>query len=100
MNNLLNVLLKFRENPVGIVGDIKKMYNSVYIKEFDQHIHRFLWRNLVINRIPVIFVITAVNIGDRPSGTIATVALRKTAVMGRSSYPKEAENYNQHTSMI
>ena len=32
VNNLLAVLLKFRENSVGIVGDIKKMYNSVYIK--------------------------------------------------------------------
>ena len=27
MNNLLSVLLKFRENRIGIVGDIKKMYN-------------------------------------------------------------------------
>ena len=88
MNNLLNVLLKFRENPVGIVGDIKKMYNSVYIKE---HVHRFLWRDFMKNRIPNIYVITAVNIGDRPSGTIATVALRETALMAKDTYPKEAE---------
>ena len=91
MNNLLNVLLKFRENSVGIVGDIRKMYNSVYIKNPDQHVHRFLWRDLLINQKPNIYVITAVNIGDRPIGTIATVALRKTAEMGRGSYPKEAD---------
>ena len=42
MNNLLNVLLNFRENSVGIVGDIRKMYNSVYIKNPDQHVHRFV----------------------------------------------------------
>ena len=91
MNNLLSVLLKFRENRIGIVGDIKKMYNSVYIKELDQHVHRFLWRNMDTNKTPDIYVITAVNIGDRPSGTIATVALRKTAIMGSKVYPKAAE---------
>ena len=44
MNDLLNVLLKFRENSVAIPGDIKEMYHSVHIKEKDQHVHRFLWR--------------------------------------------------------
>ena len=52
MNNLLSVLLKFRENRIGIVGDIKKMYNSVYIKELDQHVHRFLWKNMDTNKTP------------------------------------------------
>ena len=43
------------------------------------------------NKTPDIYVITAVNIGDRPSGTIATVALRKTAIVGSKVYPKAAE---------
>ena len=42
MNNLLAVLLKFRENETGFVGDIRKMYNSVYVVEVEQHVHRFL----------------------------------------------------------
>ena len=91
MNNLLAVLLKFRENRIGIVGDIKKMYNSVYIRELEQHVHRFLWRNVETDRAPDIYVITAVNMGDRPSGTIAASALRKTAVMGENIFPKAAE---------
>ena len=91
MNNLLTVLLKFRENNIGIVGDIKKMYNSVYIKELEQHVHRFLWRNVELDRSPDVYVITAVNMGDRPSGTIATVALRKTDMQGEKLYPEPAE---------
>ena len=91
MNNLLAVWLKFRENLVGIVGDIRKMYNSVYIKELEQHVHRFLWRNLETKRQPHIYVITAVNIGDCPSGTIATVALRKTVDANKEVYPMTAD---------
>ena len=84
MNNLLAVLLKFRENKICIVGDIRKMYSSVYIKELEQHVHRFLWRNCESDRTPDIFVIIAVNMGDPPSGTIATVAMRKTTLMGKN----------------
>ena len=43
------------------------------------------------NRSPDIYVITAVNMGDRPSGTIATVALRKTTIKGEKEHPKAAE---------
>ena len=38
---------------------------------------------------PHIYVITAVNIDDRPSGTIATVALHKTAEIEEQNYPIE-----------
>ena len=34
---------------------------------------------------------TAVSLGDRPSGTIATVALRKTADMAITQFPEEVE---------
>ena len=52
--------------------------------------HRFFFRaspNDVLNT----YVITVVNMGDRPSGAIATFALRKTAQMGSQSFPEEAE---------
>ena len=52
MNNLLGVIVRFRENNVGYVGDIRKMYNSVYISMLDQHCHRFIWRNMETNKIP------------------------------------------------
>ena len=35
MNNLLGVTVRFRENNVGFVGDIRKKYNSVHT--LDQH---------------------------------------------------------------
>ena len=39
----------------------------------------FLWRNLNCQAEPTTYAITAVNMGDKPSATIAQVALRKAA---------------------
>ena len=44
INNLPGILLRFRENIVGVVGDISKMYHSVKLSLQDQHTHRFLDR--------------------------------------------------------
>ena len=43
------------------------------------------------NVSPDICCITAVNMGDRSSGTIATIALYKTAEMAEVQYPDEAK---------
>lgn len=36
LSDLFSILLRFREKPVAITGDISKMYNSVLISELDQ----------------------------------------------------------------
>ena len=40
---------------------------------------------------PKTYCVKVVNMGDRPSATIATVALRKTAELGRDEFPGAAE---------
>lgn len=42
LNSLFGVILRFRERPVAVIGDISKMYHRVLIPERDQHVHRFL----------------------------------------------------------
>ena len=80
-NNLLGMLIRFRENPIVLIGDIRKMYNSVLLEELEMHMHRFLWRDCDSSRKPDIWVITRVNLGDKPSGTIAITAKNNTAHM-------------------
>ena len=46
LNDLFEVVLRFRENEVAFIGDVSKMYHRIHIPEADQHAHRFLWRNL------------------------------------------------------
>ena len=81
LKNLLGVLIRFRENEVALIGDIKKMCDSVGTTQLEQHTHWFLWRDLDAKKEPDTYVIQRVSFGDRPLGTIATVALRKTAEM-------------------
>ena len=42
LNNLLGIILRFREERVGMVEEISKMYHSIGIGPFDQMTHCFL----------------------------------------------------------
>lgn len=91
LNNLLGVLVRFREKEVAMMGDIKKMYHSVNIGIVEQHTHRFLWRDMDTGRLPDTYIIQTVSFGDKPAGTNATVALRKTTDLSQETYPEAAE---------
>ena len=81
MNNLLGLLLRWREEPIAVVGDIRKMFHSVKLELVEQHCHRFLWRDLDSSRDPDVYVMLRVNMGDTPAPAICTEALYKTAEM-------------------
>ena len=91
LNNLLGILLRFREEQVALVGDISKMFHSIQIPELDQMTHRFLWRDLETHRYPDTYVMTALNMGDKPSGSIAISALKKTAETKRKDNPDSSK---------
>ena len=46
------VLLRFHQYCIVVVGDLSKMYNSINLSIQDQHVHRFLWRDLNENVVP------------------------------------------------
>ena len=52
-----------------------------------------------VTREPGTCVIHRVSLGDKSSGTIATVALRKTAEMAKDNYPKASELLVNNTYM-
>ena len=74
------------------------MYHTVKTSKLDQHTHRFLWRNMDSTREPDTYIIR-VSFGDKPSGTIATIALRKTSEITRNEYPEEADIIQNNTYM-
>lgn len=45
LNPIRAVLLRFRRGVHAPLGDIRKMYNSVWLENLEMHLHRFLWRN-------------------------------------------------------
>ena len=44
LNNLVGVLLKFRERQFAVIGDATKMFHQVQVLPADADALRFLWR--------------------------------------------------------
>ena len=57
IGNLLRVLLRFREDLVGIFGDTSKMYLQIVLPEEDMLVHRYLWRDLDEYRDPAVYAL-------------------------------------------
>ena len=53
INNLLSVIIGFRNGRVGAAADISKFHNQVDLCEEDMHMQRFSWRKMDSNSEPV-----------------------------------------------
>lgn len=65
--------------------DIRKMYNSVWFKDQEVHLHRFLWHDSEEEELGE-YAVMRVNIGDKPAGCIAQLAMRETANLPQFSH--------------
>ena len=81
LNNLAGVIVNFRNGRVAAKGDVRKMYNCVKLVKEDAYMQCFLWRNLDSNQVPQTYQVTVNNIGVKPAGAIATMALHKSSDM-------------------
>jgi len=99
LNKLLGVLMRFREGRYAFIGDIAKMYHSIDIALRDQMTHLFLWREMKTDCKPTTYAMTAVNMGDRPSATIAQIALRKSAEEESIVLPEAAKIITENSYM-
>ena len=97
LNNILSVLMCFRNGRVGCVADIAKFHNQVYLEEADIHMQRFLWRSMNTALKPQVFAVPCNNFVVKPVNCIATVALGKSADMFKDIYPEECEELKQQT---
>lgn len=92
LNDLIGVLIRFRENSVAIMGDVSKMYHQVLVDPvLDAHTHRFLWRNFEKERPPDIYIKLVLTFGDISSPALANTAIDLTAEEGKIKYPEAAD---------
>ena len=97
LNDLLGVVLQFRENQVTFIADISKMYHRICIPEMDQHVHRFLWKNLKTYREPNVYVKTVLTFRDKSGPAMAQTALGKTADEAKETFPAAAQVIKDNT---
>lgn len=75
------------------------MYNLIWLEEQEVHVHRFLWRNSPEDEIED-YAVVRVNMGDKPVGSIAQVAVRETANLPQFSDMKEERRDIEENSYV
>ena len=53
INSLAGVIVRFRENFVGVIGDVQKMYHTIKLSLQDQHTHRFFGGTVILIMNPM-----------------------------------------------
>lgn len=83
---LLGVLLRFRQYPVAVSGDIKAMFHQVRLLPEDCPLLRFLWRNCETERPPDVYEWRVLPFGTTCSPCCATFALQSHVKEHRDTY--------------
>ena len=97
INDLLSVILAFRNGRVGCVMDIAKFHNQVHLKEKDIHMQRFKWRGMNTDIEPQTYAVKVNNFGVKSANSIATIALRTSADEFAERYPIESLEVKNQT---
>ena len=84
---------------MAVSADISKMYHRVLIPEANQHVLRYLWRNLNTEQETDTYIKTVLTFGDKPAPAMAQIALRKTAEDAAVTYPEAAQVLKDNTYM-
>ena len=75
-NRLLGVLLRFRQEPVAVVSDVRQMFYCFYVNREHRNYLRFLWHDDNDLAKPLVHYRMCVH-GNSPSPAVATYGLRK-----------------------
>ncbi|CAI5636866.1 unnamed protein product [Oreochromis niloticus] len=75
--SLLGVVVRFREHPIAVSGDIKGMFHQVLLLPEDRPLLKFLWWDLKVNEPPKIFKWQVLPFGTISSPCCATFALQR-----------------------
>ena len=90
-NNLLGVLLRFRQGPIGVVADIQQMFHSFHVQENHRDFLRFLWFNS--NGEVAEYRMKVHLFGNTSSPAVATCGLRKTAEVEAKNFGTDAVQF-------
>ena len=89
MNKLIEIFIRWSMHKVAIHTDIRKMYNTVKLREEDWCLQRYVWHNeLDPNQPPEEKVILTLIYGVKASGNQSERGLRETARFSKVEYPE------------
>ena len=89
--NLVAVLLRFRTHKIGLMADIEKMFLQIMLAEKDRDVHRYVWRNMKIDKPPKVYRMTRVSFGVNCSPFLAIATVRNHAERFELEFPQAAK---------
>ena len=95
-NDLVEIMIRFRSRPIGIVGDIRGMFLAIGLAD-GQDSHRFLWRDLDPNKQVQIYRLRSVTFGVTDSPFKSCYIVRKHATDHQREYPLAYEAVKSDT---
>ena len=98
LQNLIYVLLRFRQHPFAVSADIEGMFLQVGVLPCDQPSLRFLWREDPTSNV-VVHQYTRHIFGAKDSPTCANYALQRTASDNAKEYPEAAKAFLENFYM-
>ena len=93
LNNLVGVLLRFREHPNAVLSDTEEIFMQMVVRQEDQSAHRFLW--MIDNSIRQL-QFTRIIFGATCSQFCAIYVLNKCAEDNKSKFPSAWNAIKHH----
>ncbi|XP_075737935.1 uncharacterized protein LOC142777431 [Rhipicephalus microplus] len=93
-NNLVGILIRFRQDSVAITADIEQMFYNFVVREDHQNYLRFLWfKDNDISREIMECRMKVHVFGNSPSPAVATYGLRRTAQEAAQQFGEDARRF-------
>ncbi|XP_068144127.1 uncharacterized protein [Drosophila tropicalis] len=86
--SLVGVLIRFRERPVAVAGDISEMFHQVRVRPEDQTAQKFLWRNGNSAKAAETYVMQVMTFGASCSPALANYIKNRNAERFRKESPR------------
>ena len=103
MQDLPGILLRFREDQVAAMGDIKKMFYGIRVTKEDQFMQLWCWQFSDEQEIRT-FMMTRLVMGNGPSTAISIISVKETAHLldfaVKYPYAKEALCRNSYVDNV
>ena len=93
LNNLAGVLIRFRKEPVAVIGDIKLMFHQCFVQPDDTRFLRFLWwPGGDTSQSAKVYAMQVHLFGGKSSPSVVNYCMRKTADDHELNYSELAIN--------
>ena len=100
-NSLVGVIMRFRQEPVAMMADIKSMYHQVRVPPRDRDLLRFLWWPNGDTSQPIQeYRMKSHLFGAKSSPSCANYALRQTALDSQEYFDSDVVSTLQHNFYV